>query len=601
MKDTIKKFTVSMMLLAFTLTTPVASTLAMDVDGDLLAYSMDYVPGIRGTQASTISLESNSGITNKTLPISLSLRDSDVKQVLRMFADKAGLNIIFKGNVSGNVTMDLVNVPLNSAFNMVLTATDLSYSLLDNTLIITSGQDGATVAKQEMAIIPVKYINAGEVANFLNSNIFAMGKPGISNANIASSNPATNEVIIFGGDNDVAIAKKVIDQFDKKPTTTSFKVNHSTPQQMADMICKMLLPNTGDMGTSTGGAAGIMTGAASDSSSSGSDSITLGEGVIACSGKASTGGSSIGLGGITVAYYTQLGTVNLIGGSAQQVDMIKEFIAENDKGQPQAYIEFSLIELNDEGSRTFDNQWSLITKHLVLNFNEANGLTSQPMRVLGHGYNPSYASIDGSSKSTLLYTLSMLMKTNKARNISNPRILVTNGQESVIDLTQDYVKTIKTEMNSGSSGGWSIAPTVTRTVETESDLGIKISVTPFISPDGFVYMNLKPEYTTIAGRETAPSLIEGQDDLLATLLKKNNLDLKNVRVKDGDTLVLAGMISETETKGVTKVPFLGDIPGLGVFFRSSNTQKSRSELVILITPKILTDDENPANVGEATL
>ncbi len=597
MKDTIKKFTVSMMLLAFTLTTPVASTLAMDVDGDLLAYSMDYVPGIRGTQASTISLESNSGITNKTLPISLSLRDSDVKQVLRMFADKAGLNIIFKGNVSGNVTMDLVNVPLNSAFNMVLTATDLSYSLLDNTLVITSGQDGATVAKQEMAIIPVKYINAGEVANFLNSNIFAMGKPGISNANIASSNPATNEVIIFGGDNDVAIAKKVIDQFDKKPTTTSFKVNHSTPQQMADMICKMLLPNTGDMGTSTGGAAGIMTGAASDSSS-GSDSITLGEGVIACSGKASTGGSSIGLGGITVAYYTQLGTVNLIGGSAQQVDMIKEFIAENDKGQPQAYIEFSLIELNDAGTREFSNKWQLITKHVSLDFSGDSGVSAKPIRVLGHGDNPYWTR---TGKDQLLYTLSLLMKNDKARNISNPRILVTNGQESVIDLTQDYIKTIKTEMNSGSGGFSTIAPTVTRTVETDSDLGIKITVTPFISPDGYVYMNLKPEYTTISGREEADSIVGDRKDLLATLLKRNNLDLKNVRVKDGDTLVLAGMISETETKNVSKVPFLGDIPGLGTFFRSTHTDKSRSELVILITPKIIVDDENPANVGESTL
>jgi type IV pilus assembly protein PilQ len=193
------------------------------------------------------------------------------------------------------------------------------------------------------------------------------------------------------------------------------------------------------------------------------------------------------------------------------------------------------------------------------------------------------------------------MKNNKARNISNPRILVTNGQESVIDLTQDYIKTIKTEMNSGSGGFSTIAPTVTRTVETDSDLGIRISVTPFISPDGFVYMNLKPEYTTVSGREYAPSIIPGAQDLLATLLKKNNLDLKNVRVKDGDTLVLAGMISELETKGVSKVPFLGDIPGIGTFFRSTETQKTRSELVILITPKIITDDENPANYGESTL
>ncbi len=612
MKNTIKKLTVGAMLLAFAFTTPVTSLLAVAADDNLVAYNTDYMPEIRGTQASTVSLESNSGITSKNLPISLSLRDSDVKQVLRMFADKAGMNIIFKGDVSGNVTMDLVNVPLNSAFNMVLTATDLSYSVIDNTLVITSGEAGVSVAKQEMAVIPVKYINAGEVANFLNANIYGMNKPGLSNAKIASSNPATNEVVIFGSDNDVVIAKKVINQFDKKPVVTSFSVNHSTPKQMADMICQMLLPNTGDVagGTSTGGAAGVATGGASSSSSSSSsgsssgtsDTITLGEGTIACTAKSSSssseGASSIALGGITVAYYTQLGTVNLIGGSSQQIEMIKEFIAENDKSQPQAYIEFSLIELNDEGSRIFDNQWTLVTKHLKLDFNGDDGTSVSPMRVLGHGYNPVYAALDGSSKDTLLYTLNLLMKNKKARSVSNPRLVATNGQESTIDMTQDYIKTIKTEMSN--TGGTSLYPIVTRTVETSDDLGIKISVTPFISPDGYVYMNLKPEFATVAGREYAQS-VYGYQDLLATLLKKNNLDLKNVRVKDGDTLILAGMVSETEQKTVSKVPFLGDIPGLGTFFRSTNNTKTKSELVILITPKIITDDKNPASSVETAL
>ena len=595
MKDSIKKFTVSTMLLAFALTTPVSSTLAMAADGDLLAYSMDYMPGIRGTQASTVSLDANSGITSKTLPISLSLRDSDVRQVLRMFADKAGLNIIFKGDVQGRVTMDLVNVPLNSAFNMVLTATDLSYSLLDNTLVITSGEDGANIAKQEMAVIPVRYINAGEVANFLNSNIYGMNKPGLSNSKIATTNPATNEVVIFGGDNDVAIAKKIINQFDKKPVVTSIKVNHSTPAQMADMVCKMLLPSTGNGGSATGGAAGIMTGAASSSSGGDTDSISLGEGVVACTAKSesSEGGAKLGLGGMTVAYYTQLGTINLIGGSAQQVEMVRDFIADNDKSQPQAYIEFSLIELNDEGSRTFDNQWSFESKHFNFNFN-GESTTTEPVRVLGHGNNPDYSILNGSSKASLLYTLNLLLQNKKARTISNPRLLVTNGQESIIDMSEDYVKSVTSQIITGTT---SLSSNVQRTYEIGDDLGIKIAVTPFISPDGYVYMNLKPEYTTVS----APVRDSVTGNLEATLLKRNNLELKNVRVKDGDTLVIGGIITEHEEKTVNKIPFFGDIPGLGVFFRGTDTTKTKSELVILITPKIITDDVNPVTMNDSTL
>lgn len=608
MKDTIKKLTVSTMLLAFALTTPVTSSLAIAADVDLLAYSMDYVPGIRGTQATTVSLDSTNGITSKTLPISLSLRDSDVMQVLRMFADKAGLNIIFKGEVSGNVTMDLVNVPLNSAFNMVLTATDLSYSLVGNTLIITKGDDNSGIAKQEMAVIPVKYINAGEVANFLNSNIYGMNKPGVSNAKIASVNPSTNEVLIFGSDNDIAIAKKIISQFDKKPVVTSFKVNHSTPKQMASMICDMLLPSTGDRGGTTGGAAGIVTGFASDSSGGDTEEVALGEGVIACKAKApSTSGesASLGLGGITVAYYTQLGTINLIGGSSQQIEMIKDFISENDKSQPQAYIEFSLIELNDDGARTFDNQWSFQSKHFNFNFNGTTGSTVDQFRVVGKGKNPDYFVANqsrtdsefpylGSNKASLLYTLNLLLKNEKARTISNPRLVVTNGKESVIDMSEDYVKSVTNQIITGT---YTSNASVQRTYEIGDDLGIKIHVTPFISPDGYVYMNLKPEYTTISSyvRDPASNSIE------ATLLKRNNLDLKNVRVKDGDTLVIGGIITEHEDKTVSKIPFLGDIPGLGTFFRSTNSTTEKSELVILITPKIITDDENPASVTESTL
>ena len=68
--------------------------------------------------------------------------------------------------------------------------------------------------------------------------------------------------------------------------------------------------------------------------------------------------------------------------------------------------------------------------------------------------------------------------------------------------------------------------------------------------------------------------------------------MKNVRVKDGDTLVIAGMMREQEDRTISKVPFLGDIPGIGGLFRSTQTTKTKSELVILVTPKIITDDED---------
>lgn len=627
MKDTIKKIMTAAMLLSFAVTTPVSALAA--ANGDLLAYSLDYMPEIRGSQPSVVSLEANQGITNKTLPVTLSLRDSDVKQVLRMFADKAGLNIIFKGDIKGSVTMDLVNIPLNSAFNMVMESQNLAYTLKDNTLLIASGASAAAIGKNEMAILPVKYVNAAQMAHFLNANIYGMNKPGLSNTYIASVNPATNEIIIFGSENDVKLARNVIAQLDKKPVITTFKVNHSTPAQMADMICKMLLPGTGAFsGGTTGGAAslsdiytdavfgGVLTGAASEEGASGS-SIELGAGAIACSSAITNSGSkssssssgeessevvSFNSVGITVAYYTQMGTVTVTGATPQQIDMIREYIATSDTRQPQAYIEFSIIELNESGTREFDNQWAFYSKHFNFQYDgdPASGKTYSPEN-LTYKFGGQRAFTDKkqwkdakwrqwtTGSPTLLYNLSMIMQNGKGRTISNPRILATNGKESVIDLSEDYVKTVKSEFMEQSAF---TGPQIQRTYEIADDLGLKIAVTPFISPDGYVYLNVKPEYSTIKDPVYYKG-VTGENELGATLLARNNLDLKNIRLKDGETLVIGGMMRETEEKDVSKIPFLGDIPGLGTFFRSSKVVKSKRELIILITPKIVTDTEEP--------
>jgi type IV pilus assembly protein PilQ len=124
-----------------------------------------------------------------------------------------------------------------------------------------------------------------------------------------------------------------------------------------------------------------------------------------------------------------------------------------------------------------------------------------------------------------------------------------------------------------------------------SDLGIKVTLTPFISPEGYVTMNIAPEYSTVANEVRTQSEVTGQTDLAATLLSRRDLNLKNVRIKDGETLIIGGLIQENEQKVVTKIPFFGDIPVIGTIFRSTSTTKAKSELVIMITPKILNDGD----------
>ena len=624
MKNKISKKLIAGLMLASFVFTNSAMTVAAMQDAGIMEYGTGMKPELRDTHEDySLKLKGDVSFIKNNPSISISLRDSDVKQVLRMFADKAGMNIVFHNSVSGTVTLDLVDVPLEKAFDMVMEINNLNYVVDDNTIIIAgAGASGFNFAKQDMTLVPVKYISAAALADFLNKNIYSMNKPGLSGSDIVTTNPVTNELIVFGTQNDVAIAKKIVEKFDKKPQTTVFKVNHTTPAEMADMICNMLLPassgasggsgggggggapaapapaSTG--GSATGGAAGIVTGAAADSGGGGSSGgIALNGGTVACTldGQLSGSVSSFGLQNLSVAYYPQLGTINVIGGSEHQIEMIKDFITQTDKKQPQAYLEVAVIELNESGSKTLQNNWTFLSNTFSATF---NGDTTQtdplhPIFIKGSGYEVWDVSGDEPELVNTLtpfkgpvnisYAINYVVTNNKGRVVSNPRILITNGEEATIDVTQDYIES--TESDQSAYTGGTIA---TRDYNIADDAGIQISITPFISPDGYVTLNITPEYSTILEQVTATDSVGTY--VAATLLSHRNLDLKNVRIKDGETLVIGGMIGENEHKTISKVPVLGDLPIIGTLFRTTNSTKEKNEMVIMITPKIITDTED---------
>lgn len=584
----------------------------------LTAAAMENPPVLRGGTSSgeySLKLKGDVSYIKARTPVSISLRDSDVKQVLRMFADKAGMNIIFHNSVNGTVTLDLVDVPLNEAFDMVMNINELNYVVENGTIVVAkAGTSGFNMAKQDMTLIPVKYVSAAAIAEFLNKNIYGMHKPGLSDGDIVSTNPVTNELIIFGSTNDVAIAKKVVEKFDLKPKTTTFKVNHTTPAEMANMICQMLIPATGGSagggggGGATGGAAGIVTGFAAGGSfdsgnsggsggSSGSGSgLTLNGGEIACTldGKM---GSSLGLQNMSIAFYPQQGTISILGGSEKQLEMIQEFIQDTDKKQPQAYLEVAIVELNESGMKNLQNNWTFLSNAFSATFNGGTTATDpmHPIFFKGNNYEVWDTSGDTPELLTTLnkfsgpvnisLAINYLVRNSKGRVVANPKILITNGETSTIDITQDYIESTETEQTAYTGG-----TLATRTYNIGSDAGIQVEITPFISPDGYVTLNITPEYATILRQETATDA--AGEYIAATLLSRRNLDLKNVRIKDGETLVIAGLINEEEQKVIGKVPVLGDLPGIGALFRSTNSTKSKNEMVIMITPKIVTDTED---------
>lgn len=563
-----------------------------------LVYDMEQ-PAVR-TEYNTpnkINLTGNVNFNDNGQLINLSLRNTDVQQVLRMFADKAGLNIVFHQSATGTVTLDLVDVKLEDAFKMVMKMTDLTYVIKDKTMLVVSTSKAETLnlTKDNISILPVKYADAAYLAHFLNTNIFGMNTPGLSYGPIVSTNAEKNELLIFGTENDYQMAKKIVDRFDKKPVMTTYRVNHTTPFEMAKMICETLfqLPFEGNVARDAGASgtynAKLNASLKTESAAKVAPEGAIGGGTVACvlTSGVSTGNISSYQAKPTMTLYVQpeLGTLTMMGGSEQQIQMVNDFILENDRKQPQAYLEISIIALNEEGTKDFQNTWMYNGKHLTMSF-DSNGFGTNAYA--WHG--PS----TGADVHSLTQKISYLISNKKARMLANPKIVITNGKKSIIDLTQDYIESTTVQiLNSFSTGEFGNA-SVQKTFEIGEDNGIKIEVLPFISPDGYVSLDIKPDYSS----EYMPVVdtYGGVPYTAATLLQRHNLDLKGIRIKDEETLLLGGMIQESEQNEVSKIPILGDIPVLGFFFRNQKKEMKKEELLFMITPRIIKDTEDVAEL-----
>ena len=107
-----------------------------------------------------------------------------------------------------------------------------------------------------------------------------------------------------------------------------------------------------------------------------------------------------------------------------------------------------------------------------------------------------------------------------------------------------------------------------------------------IDDNGFVTFSLSPEISAAVG---VPESIANCGNI--STINSRTLDTGKIRVRDGQTLILTGVISDADIQAVTKWPILGDIPLIGQFFRSSSGDRKKNELVILVTPRIIDDTQ----------
>ena len=160
--------------------------------------------------------------------------------------------------------------------------------------------------------------------------------------------------------------------------------------------------------------------------------------------------------------------------------------------------------------------------------------------------------------------------------LSTPEISTLNNQRAIIKVAREDVYfevTIETDLTTGLRTETANARSITE--------GIVLDVIPQISADGEIIMNIHPSITEKVGEavsrfgDTAPIIDVREIDTV-------------VKVKDNATIVIAGLMQDQKKERITKVPWLGDVPYLGTLFRQTKQESKKVELVILLTPKVIT-------------
>lgn len=170
-----------------------------------------------------------------------------------------------------------------------------------------------------------------------------------------------------------------------------------------------------------------------------------------------------------------------------------------------------------------------------------------------------------------------LISRGEARYLGKPKIVSMNNKTAIIQIARDAA--VGTSSSVTSAGG--AAGEASTSLERRR-VGLNLLVTPQVNKEGFITMIVQPSYSDIT-----PSAITVQGETVFDPVSRGASTM--VRVKNGQTVVIGGMLSSTETKTVKKVPLLGYIPIVGWLFTSVSSRRTNTDLVIFLTPTILVD------------
>ena len=239
---------------------------------------------------------------------------------------------------------------------------------------------------------------------------------------------------------------------------------------------------------------------------------------------------------------------------------IENFLNGMDRPERQVQIQVKVVEVDYDAARSLGINWVVAKDHPT---DKVGVRLSNDASIGGAQTNLSIGTIvKGISIDNVLQALE---NESKANIVSAPSIMVANNNKAKI-VSGKKVPVVTKDISGN-------------TVVQFFDAAIKLEVTPHITPDGNIAMELHPQVSDIAGYSPA-----GQP-----IISNQEAETK-LTIKNGETIVLGGVVKQTKRKGNAGFPFLRKIPVINLLFSSNENASSKVELMVFVTPKIVGDE-----------
>lgn len=514
-----------------------------------------------------------------TTKMTFRLRGTPLREALQLIAESSNLNLILDDSVEGSVSLDFFQTPLNQILETMLYSNGYRMQAYGKSFVVyRSGQYGQPV----MRFVPLRFVSAQTLLPTLYDLLDIKPPASLTAAQTSTASgsasasgsvespaaaaavrelfslaiktdPRSNRIVLTGPEDKVDQAEQLVRRLDVLTPSRIFPLNYISVKEAVDVLRASFF----EAGEGSKPIASIEKSVPDFAGSQPGSKVTSKVEKIDVSQE--------------TPRFVPMPNQNalLVLGSNSELQLVDQVLRSIDKRRQQVIIRAQIVEMSVGDSRNLGLSYQAGSRQFDINTGRSDGtLTFDTLTNVGLN---------------VQVKLNALLNANRAKLLASPQLLAMDGRTSVIKITDQIIAKTETTI-SQSNGGQIIKTTI-----TPDEAGITLELTPRIDSRGGVTMNVHPVVSVAQPPTTAAN-----GDILATLKSTREYQAQEIYVRDGNTIVIGGLIQDRKTQDVQKLPLLGDLPFVGGLFQTRTDTTRQTEVQIFLTPEVIRDaDASP--------